>query len=136
MSSRLNNQLFFDCGMDEIIDVDKEFNNENIINSESDDLGVFYSYAKKEAENQRNFSLCRKYKVPVAVSGNRYRHLVSMLGQFRKDKECISIEEFKCYIKTKSEQPFTHSEIMLCLENMQTNGLVIIDKDNLYIVST
>ena len=105
-------------------------------NSDNDDLEVFYSYAKREAENQRNFSLCRKYKVPVAVSRNRYRHLVCMLGQFRKEKECISIEEFKYYMKTKSEQPFTHSETMLCLDNMQTNGLVIIDKDNLYIVST
>ena len=124
----MNDQLFIDCGMDEIIDVDKEFNNEN--------MEVFFSYAKREAENQRNFSLCRKYKVPVAVSGNRYRHLVRMLGQFRKDKECISIEEFRNYINSKSEQPFTHSETMLCLENMQTNGLVLIDKDNLYIIST
>ena len=58
-----------------------------------------------------------------------------MLGQFRKDKECISIAEFKYYINTKSEHPFTHWETMLCLEKMEDNGLVMIDKDNLYIVS-
>ena len=104
-------------------------------NSEKDDLEVFYSYAKREAENQINFSLCRSYKVPVAVSGDKYKHLVCMLGQFRKNKECISIAEFKYYIKTKSEQPFTHLETMLCFKKMETNGLVMIDKDNLYIVS-
>ena len=108
----------------------------NASNSENDDLELFYSYAKREAEKQTNFSLCRKYKVPVAVSGDRYRHLACMLGQFRGEKECISIEEFKYYVRNKSEQPFTHSETMLCLENMQTNGFVMIDQDNLYIVST
>ena len=108
----------------------------NTSHSENDDLEFFYSYAKREAEKQTNFSLCRSYKVPVAVSGDRYRHLICMLDQFREEKECISIEEFEYYIKTKSEQPFTHSETMLCLENMQTKGLVMIDQDNLYIVRT
>ena len=99
-----------------------------------DDFDLFSSYAKRVAEKQANFSLCRRYKVPVAVSGDRYRHLECMLGNFKKDKECISIREFRVFINTRSEQPFTHSETMLCLEKMETNGLVMIAEDTVYIL--
>ena len=77
----------------------------NTSHSENDDLEFFYSYAKREAEKQTNFSLCRSYKVPVAVSGTGTDILFVCLISLERKRSVLVLKSSSITLKLRVNNP-------------------------------
>ena len=94
------------------------------------DIAYFNAYAKSAAENQTDFSLCRQYSLQVFVSAERNLQFITLLRQFQHEMktQCTTIRLFEDYMKDK---PYTKSEIMCCLQQMDKDGLIMMDKNDI-----
>lgn len=101
----------------------------------SEDLAYFHAYAKLQADKQKDLSLCRQYNWQLSLSMNRYKQLVTLFKEFENKKAtaCFEIALFKHYLEDKiDEYPYTEKEIMFCLKQMEEDGNIMIDRNQIY----
>ena len=103
------------------------------LTEENADIAYFNAYLKNAAESELNFSLCRQYSLQLFVSAERHLRLVYLLRQFQQkmQAECIRIALFEDHIK---DEQYTKAEIMACLKQMEKDGLIIMDKNDIYLI--
>jgi hypothetical protein len=108
---------------------------ESSLTVENEDWEYFNAYVKSAAETQTDFSLCRQYSLQTFVPLDRHRQLVALLSQFqhKMKTQCITIGLFKDYLK--DDYPYTESEIMCCLKQMEKDGMIMMDKNEIYLLN-
>ena len=103
--------------------------------NDAEDLAYFQAYAKLQADKQKDLSLCRQYNWQLSLSRNRYKQLVALFKEFKNKKaeESFDIGLFKHYLEDRSDEyPYTEREIMFCLKQMEEDGIIMIDRDQMY----
>jgi hypothetical protein len=102
------------------------------LTSEEEDWAYFNDYVTSAAENQRDFSLCRQYSLQTFVRVDRYRQFVVLLDnlQHKTKTQCIQIKMVKDYLT--DDHSFTEPEIMCCLNQMEQDGSIMIDQNEIY----
>ena len=100
--------------------------------AEEEDWAYFNDYVAIAAEIQRDLSLCRQYSLQTFVTVARYREFVVLLDKLklRMETHCIKIEIVKD--KLKEANSYTEPEIMCCLNQMELNGIIMIDQNKIY----
>jgi hypothetical protein len=109
------------------------FQRRNSTLTEENDIAHFNAYLKNAVESEVNFSLCRQYSLQLFVSAERHLRLVYLLIQFQQkvEAECIRIELFEDHTK---DEHYTKAEIMACLKQMEKDGLILMDKKDIYLL--
>ena len=104
------------------------------LKEENDDTAFFNAYLKSAVELEENYSLCRQYSLQLFVSAERHLQLVYLLRQFQQKikAECIEIGLFVNHIK---DEQYTKAEIMCCLQQMEKDGHLIMDKTSIFLIN-
>ena len=102
------------------------------LTAEEEDWAYFNDYVASAAEIQRDLSLCRQYSLQTFVTVARYREFVILLDKLKLQMatQCIQIEIVKD--KLKEVNSFTEPEMMCCLNQMEQNGIIMIDENKIY----
>lgn len=102
------------------------------LTAEEEDWAYFNDYVSSAAENQRDLSLCRTYSLQTFVTVDRFRQFVTLLHnlQQKMKTQCIQIAIVKDYFT--NDQSYTEPEIMCCLNQLEQNGTIMIDQNDIY----
>ena len=104
------------------------------LTAEEEDWTYFNDYVSSAAENQPDLSLCRQYSLQTHVTADRYRQFIILLDKLKikMDTQCIEIEIVKDNLKEANS--YTEPEIMCCLNQMEENGIIMIDQNKVYFI--
>ena len=104
------------------------------LTAEEEDWKYFNNYVSSAAEIQTDLSLCRQYSLQTYVTADRYTQFIILLDKlkFKMKTHCIEIEIVKDNLKKADS--YTEPEIMCCLNQMEQNGIIMIDQNKVYFI--